>query len=727
MTLYNDKKELVPSLAESGLSVIPVRAGTKVAHLLEGQRKKYEEQIASKEEINAWIERGDSFAVLCGAVSGNLECFDVDEKHKQGLFEKWKNLLSDGAKTILSTLPIDTTINDGFHVLYRCDEVEGSKKLAQKEVISETEKPEVETLLETRGTGGYFLVPPSGGYVTIQGSLLDIPRISPEVRKEFLSCARALNEYVPSRDYIKAGTINSSASSLKNGEKERPGDYFNKTARWEDILTPHGWILLYESGEMGYWKRPNKKGGGVSATTGFRGRESSGDYLYVFSTSTILEAQKAYDKFSAYTFLNHGGDFRNAAREIAEQNPEIFPKEAREDTQTSLTDKNEEGTIMVRLSDVRKERVRWLWKNRIALGKLCLIAGDPGVSKSLLTLTIAAHVSNGRSWFIDESECPQGDVIILSAEDDAADTLVPRLEAAGANLSRIHSLEMVRVPTKDGMTERVFSVKRDLPVLKEALDKNPETKLIIIDPVSSFLDGTDSHANADVRGLISPLSKLASAYKVAVVMVSHLNKNSGETNALYRATGSLAFVAVARTAFLVVKDGENKERRLMLELKNNIAKNSLGIAWRIKETEDEIPYIVCENGFVSISAEEALSASSSVDDSQESEEVAFLKEELKDGEKGAAEIIRNAKKIGITDHPLRDARNKLGIVLRKKGYGGGWMWSLPVVGVVPEKDVIFDGSVTFEQNKDALGIPPQQLLLPPPTKTPLKVEDDIDF
>lgn len=727
MTLYNDKKELVFSLAESGLSVIPVRAGTKIQNLAAGVREKYEKQIATEEEIERWVMCGDSFAVLGGEISGNLECFDVDEKHKKGLFEEWRNLLSDEAKTILTTLPIDTTINSGFHVVYRCDEVEGSQKLAQKEVISETEKIEIETLLETRGIGGYFLVPPSHGYATIQGSLFDIPRISPEVRKEFLSCARALNEYVPSRNYVKEGTTNSSASSLENGENERPGDYFNKTAQWKDILIPHGWGLLYESGEMGYWTRPNKKERGVSATTGFRGRESIGDYLYVFSTSTILEAQKAYDKFSVYTFLNHGGDFRKAAREIAEQNPEIFPKGGKEDTQTAITNKNEEGTVMVRLSDVRKEPIHWLWKNRIALGKLCLIVGNPGVSKSLFTLTIAAHVSTGRPWFIDESECPQGDVIILSAEDEAADTLVPRLEAAGADLTRVHSLEMVRVPTKDGMTERVFSVKKDLPRLKEALDKNLETKLIIIDPISSFLDGTDSHANADVRGLLSPLSKLASKYKVAVVMISHLNKNSAETNALYRATGSLAFVALARTAFLVVKDNEDKERRLMLELKNNIAKNNPGIAWRIKGTEDEIPYIVCENGFVSISADDALSAASFVNDSQESEEMTFLKEELKDGERGADEIMRHAKKIGITEHPLRDARKKLRIGVRKNGYGGGWMLSLPPNGVPPVKDVIFDDSVTFGQNKGALDIPPQQLLLSPSIKMPPKTEDDIDF
>jgi RecA-family ATPase len=414
--------------------------------------------------------------------------------------------------------------------------------------------------------------------------------------------------------------------------------------------------------------------------------------------------------------------------ELSDHGGALLHKGTNEKIQTSIIDKNEEemGTILTRLSEVRKEKIQWLWKDRIALGKLSLIAGNPGITKSLFALTIAAHVSRGKPWFIDESECPEGDVIILSAEDDAADTLVPRLEAAGANLKRIQSLEMVRVPTKDGVSERVFSLKRDIDALREALDKNPEVKLIIIDPISSYLDGADSHANADVRGLISPLAKLASKYKVAVVMISHLNKNSAETNALYRVTGSLAFVAIARTAFLVVKDSEDKDRRLMLELKNNIAKSTPGIAWRIQETKDEIPYIVCEDGFIADSADDALSATLSANDSQESEEITFLKEELKDGEKGAYEMTKEAKKIGITEHPLRDARRKLGIVSRKKGYGGVWMWGLPSKGVAPLNDVIFEESVAFGQNKSGLDIP-QQLLLPPPIKIPPKPADDINF
>ena len=189
---------------------------------------------------------------------------------------------------------------------------------------------------------------------------------------------------------------------------------------------------------------------------------------------------------------------------------------------------NKSKAMTVCMADVQSEPISWLWPGRIALGKLTLIAGDPGLGKSLLTAFFAAVISKGYTWPLETCPAPIGSVVLLSAEDDPADTIRPRLDAAEADCARIHVLQAIRdVDAKGNSTERMFSFKRDLVALEERLSSLPDCKLLIIDPVSAYLDGTDSHNNTDVRGLLAPLAKLATDHKVAVVLVQHLNKSSG--------------------------------------------------------------------------------------------------------------------------------------------------------------------------------------------------------
>jgi RecA-family ATPase len=162
---------------------------------------------------------------------------------------------------------------------------------------------------------------------------------------------------------------------------------------------------------------------------------------------------------------------------------------------------------VVRVADVQSEPVRWLWPNRSALGKVSLIAGDPGLGKSILTLTMAAHVSRGRPWPVDRTVCPLGDVLLVSGEDDLADNVRPRLEAAGADLERISMVGLV----KSRESRRGFCLEKDigrLTTLIEAMDGR--CRLVEIDPVSAFLGAVDSHNNADVRALLVGLSEMAS-------------------------------------------------------------------------------------------------------------------------------------------------------------------------------------------------------------------------
>ena len=344
-------------------------------------------------------------------------------------------------------------------------------------------------------------------------------------------------------------------------------------------------------------------------------------------------------------------------------------------------EKNAKGKAIVKcFADIKSVPITWLWYGRIAIGKLTMIAGDPGLGKSLVTATLATHVSKGYPWPVDKSKPLIGDVIFISAEDDPADTIKPRLEAAGADCNRIHIVEAIRETVEEGeSSQHMFSFKRDITALADLLSSLPNCSLVIIDPVSAYLDSADSNNNSDIRGLLAPLSELASKHKVAIVLVSHLNKNKGGS-ASYRVMGSLAFTAAVRTAYIVTKDKENPERRLLMPLKSNISKDRTGLAYSIVEADNNAPVIAWESEPVEMTAEEALEMSESLEENTATDEaVNFLIDLLAEGPVKADEAKKEAQKIGISPKQLRTARGKMGIKPKKSSSfkDGFWQWKLP--------------------------------------------------
>ena len=174
-------------------------------------------------------------------------------------------------------------------------------------------------------------------------------------------------------------------------------------------------------------------------------------------------------------------------------------------------------------SEIEMEPVKWLWSGRVALGKHTCFAGEPGAGKSQLTIDLAARVSMGAALPCGEGVAPQGSVIILSAEDSDSDTIVPRLHAARADLGSVHIVKIVATDDEDG--RRGFSLQADLGALERMIEKLGDVRLVIIDPISSYLGrGLDSHRNSDVRGVLEPLSEMAERLGVAVVSVTHFTK-----------------------------------------------------------------------------------------------------------------------------------------------------------------------------------------------------------
>lgn len=365
--------------------------------------------------------------------------------------------------------------------------------------------------------------------------------------------------------------------------------------------------------------------------------------------------------------------------------------------------------VLTCLADVQPTIVKWLWPGRIALGKLTLLVGDPGLGKSFITLDMAARVSKGAPWpDSPDADSIAGGVVLLSAEDDPADTIRPRLDAAEADVDRIFVLRAVKRVDAGTKIERQepFSLTTDLPALERAIADMRHCRLVVIDPISAYLGRADSHVNAVVRGLLAPLGEVAAKHGVAVVAVTHLRK--GEGPAMYRTMGSLGFVAAARAAHVVTKDRDDLtgQRRFMLPLKNNLATDRTGLAYRLdgSRSANGQPTVRWEADPVDKPAEEALrpdgGRSGAGDPSELDETKAWLRDALAGGPKAAREIIESAKGDGIAKRTLDRAKRALGVIASKAGFEAGWTWQLPGTPDEPPKlDDCADGDSQGEERR----------------------------
>ena len=196
------------------------------------------------------------------------------------------------------------------------------------------------------------------------------------------------------------------------------------------------------------------------------------------------------------------------------------------------------GTLETqRASDISMRAIRWLWPDRFALGKLGLIGGLPDKGKGLLTCDFMACVTNNHPLPCNEGTTSQGSVILLTAEDDYADTVIPRLKAARADLKKIH---IVKMYNEGADKQRVFSLLTDLGALRSKIEEIPDTLCVIIDPMSAYLGvgKVNNNSTTDVRGFLKPLTDLAAEKMILVLGIMHFNKKVDVTNAMLRIADS---------------------------------------------------------------------------------------------------------------------------------------------------------------------------------------------
>jgi len=357
--------------------------------------------------------------------------------------------------------------------------------------------------------------------------------------------------------------------------------------------------------------------------------------------------------------------------------------------------------ISHRASDIQPERLEWIWPGRIARGKAALVGGPPGLGKSQVTANIAATVSTGGRWPCDEGRAPQGDVVILSAEDGIADTIVPRLIAAGADTNSVH---IVAAATKlDGTGRKTFSLKTDVDLLEELSRGIGTVRLIIIDPISAYMGGADGNGNVETREVLEPLAEMANRLGIAVVAVTHLNKGgAGGQSALNRFAGSIAFVAAARSAYLIIEDSEDENRRLFLQAKNNLGPKGKGLAFRVEQRlipgDILASNISWESDHVTASVDEALLASETKGGGEsrsgKDEAADFLRDALASGPVDVSEVETMARSAGLLgdnqrlgqNKAFQNARKELGITSDREGFGKGarYVLRMPSSPCAPE-------------------------------------------
>jgi putative DNA primase/helicase len=334
--------------------------------------------------------------------------------------------------------------------------------------------------------------------------------------------------------------------------------------------------------------------------------------------------------------------------------------------------------VLVRLSDVHPELVRWLWPGRIALGKLTLLAGDPGLGKSFVTLDLAARVSSGIAWpDLPLLPNPAGDVVLLSAEDDLSDTIRPRLDAAKADANRVVAIQAVRRVLITGQTqEDYFDLTEDLPALEAAIQQLSDCRLVIIDPLTAYLGQTDSHKNAEVRAVLARLFELAARHKVAVLAVTHLNK-ANTMPAIYRAMGSLAFVAAARAVWAVVRDEEDQtgQRRLFLPVKSNLSPDETGLAYAL-EPVGQTARVGWESGDVTMRADDALGGGRKAVVRDDVTEFVIDTLNANGGDMLSDDLSAAAEAAGISERTLWRAKKAVADSYKEKGRGGRWRCKL---------------------------------------------------
>jgi putative DNA primase/helicase len=344
---------------------------------------------------------------------------------------------------------------------------------------------------------------------------------------------------------------------------------------------------------------------------------------------------------------------------------------------------------------ITPKKIKWLWENRVPLGKITLFAGNPDNGKSLAAVSLTAICTTGRDFPDCANTLPASEVLMMIGEDDLDDTAVPRLMAARADMSKIHFLDAVIRPANPDTDVRL---DWDLPAIEAKLETHPNVRLVVIDPISNYLGGVSMVAEQETRSILIPLKKIAARHNIAVVVVMHLNKKS-ELEAISRVGGAMAFTGVARSSWMFIRDaatedGKTSDTFAMARIKNNlVSAKSGGLAYHIETIQIPIPnepepawtpFVVWDSA-IEKSADDVLEAKRTRQSGpgrpagiapELQKAMHWLERALQDGPKAQKWLKEHAQEeSNVSWATLRRAKEELGVLSHKIALE--WLWELP--------------------------------------------------
>lgn len=457
--------------------------------------------------------------IICGQVSGNLECGDFDNhfldakenissfiSQIQELYEKYK-------------FPIESTTSGGFHLIYKCETIEGNLKLASRPKFDDKfNKFKPDCIIETRGEGGYFVSAPTDGYKWVRHGVEDIPTITIEDRKIIFEVCRSFNTWHELKKY-------------EEENQNKPGDlYNNSTEATGDIklfLTSNGWTEL----NNGQWRRSGKNKG-ISATLG----KVAPNILYVFSSNAYpFEPMKAYSPFQVMALLKYSGDFKACAKELAEKYCEKKPIKNEPLKQfPQPKDKNEMEAIMKKaLIDLSVPIVRppvilkirdfdngqIIERRLFTLGNFSAITGKSKSKKSFLAaMLLAAASKNGLIDNKINGTMPQSKGGVLLFDTEQSDYDVYRY---AKNVKDIIGFECENF---GAFALREYTPRERCEIIDFIITKFKDTvSYIVIDGIADLATAINDEIEA--TRVISLIMRWTKIYNLHITVNIHQNKN----------------------------------------------------------------------------------------------------------------------------------------------------------------------------------------------------------
>jgi putative DNA primase/helicase len=308
---------------DAGACILPVAAdGSKQPTV---KWTEYQKQRPTREQVITWERHAQGLGMLCGAVSGGVEMFELEgQAVAEGLHIELRRMFEEAGYTELWAklqTYVERSPKGGIHWIFVVEggRVAGNTKLAKRPAPTPDDPHHVDTLIETRGEGGFTILAPSGGsthesgkpWQLLSGQPGQLPVLTVDEVETLHRLARSFDEMPELPEPVRPAV----PIERRTGELT-PGDDYNQRTDWADLLVPAGWKHVATRGGVRHWRRPGKNEG-ISATTGYDSHGQGYDLLFVFTTSTTFQSERSYDKLGAYAVLHHGGTSRQRLKTFA--------------------------------------------------------------------------------------------------------------------------------------------------------------------------------------------------------------------------------------------------------------------------------------------------------------------------------------------------------------------------------------------------------------------------